>query len=374
MLQSGRAKPQVLVAASLGPLPHVGGIENVVDTLLESPLKLDFEFSIFDTFRAGDPERTKFDKGMFAARLADSVHRALRRRRPDLVHIHFCSKTDFWKHAICLVAARLHGVPVVYHLHGGSFDQFYAAHGAIGKKLIRALFARADSVVALSTYWQEFLEGLVDPAKIAVINNPIDCARLAPQVRMPAARRQPALLLLGSLGKRKGHYDSIEALVTVRQKYPEVRLLFAGAEEDPGARERLGQLAADRDVEDGVVFLGPVGFDKKLKLLHESQALILPSYGENMPISILEAMAAGTPVVGSRVGAVPETLGNGEVGYLIDAGNVEQLAQAILQVLDHPEQADHMAEAAQVRARSLWDTSHAVRQVGGLYRRLLNRD
>ncbi len=373
MMRPVRVKPKVLVAASLGPLPHVGGIENVIDTLLESSLKSEFEFSIFDTFRMANPMRTKLDKGKFAAQLACSAHCAIRRQQPDLVHIHFCSKTDFWKHAICLVAAQLHGIPVVYHLHGGNFDKYYAAQGALGRKAIDALYARADSVVALSTYWKQYLEDFVDPAKITIINNPIDCARLSPQVRTPVASRQPDLLLLGSLGRRKGHYDSIEALVTVRQKHSQARLIFAGAEEDLGARERLGQLAADRGVEEGVVFLGPVGFEKKLQLLHESRALILPSYGENMPISILEGMAAGTPVVGSRVGAVPEVLSNGEVGHLIDAGNVEQLAQAILQVLDYPEQADRMADAAQIRARRLWDTSHTARQVGDLYRRLLDR-
>jgi len=357
----------------MGPRPYIGGIENVVDTLLRSRLADDFELSVLDTYRAPDPERTTREKAVFAGRLLAEAHRAIRAFRPDLVHIHFCSKTDFWKHALCLLAARTRGIKTVFHLHGGTFDRFYAEQGAIGHVAIRRVFAAADVIVALSERWRDFLQTFEDPARVVVINNPIDCVRLAPRERLPGKSRPPDLLLLGSLGKRKGHFDAVQALPAVLQRFPDARLLFAGGEEDLGARGELERMAAGLQIRDNVVFLGPVGFEQKLELLHRSSALILPSYGENMPISVLEAMAAGTPVIASRVGAVPEALDEGEVGILLDPGDVQRLSGAILSVLEDPERSDQTAHAAQARATSRWDAAQIAMQVGDLYRKVLRR-
>ena len=363
--------PKVLVVASLGPRPYVGGIENVVDTLINSQLKEAFEFSVFDTYRTPDPNRTRIGKAVFAVSLFARMTRKLQNFQPDLVHIHFCSKIDFWKHTLCLVASRMHRTRVVFHLHGGSFDRFYEAKTPPIRALIRAIFRLPDAVVALSSYWQRFLTGLVDAKKINIINNPVDCVRLAPAVRKPGANRRPDILLLGSLGKRKGHYDSLGALEIVLGTHPSARLLFAGAEEDPGATVDLKRICTERGLVDHVEFLGSLDFEHKLKVMHECAALVLPSYAENMPISVLEAMAAGTPVVASRVGAVPEALANGEAGCLIEAGDVRGLAEHIISILDNPERANEMAACAQRRARELWDVAQIAGRVGGLYRKVL---
>ena len=363
-------KPQVLVIASLGDPPHVGGIENVVDTLLQSKLNESFEFSVFDTYRAPNPNRTRLEKAAFARRLFLTCRARVREVDPDIVHIHFCSRSDFWKHAICLGVSRQAGAKTIFHLHGGTFDGFYAAMNPIKKTLTRRIFGLADRVIALSEYWKGFLAELVPEERIRILNNPIDCERLSPGARALDPEK-PTLLLLGSLGRRKGHYEVLKALPQVVAKHPDVKLLFAGSDEDHGAGEKLRALAEDAGVGEHVEFLGPISFEPKVELLRTSTLMILPSHGENMPISVLEGMAARMPVVSTRVGAIPEVLDEGKAGLLIDAGDWEALAESINRLLDDPSLAAELGEAAGARARERWDVQRIAKRVEQVYGEVL---
>ena len=111
-------KPKVLTIASVGDPPYIGGIENVVDTLINSDLAGKYEFSLFDTYRRPDENRSIFEKVKFACGLFLQCGGFLLKNKPDIVHIHFCSNTDFWKHSICLLVSRLLRVKTVFHLHG----------------------------------------------------------------------------------------------------------------------------------------------------------------------------------------------------------------------------------------------------------------
>jgi len=363
-------RPKVLVIASLGSPPYVGGIENVVDTLLQSGLREKYEFHVFDTYRVADPNRTGLEKASFARSLLLTCRARVREIRPEIVHIHFCSRSDFWKHAICLMVARQAGSRTIFHLHGGAFDAFYQAMSSWQKALTRLIFNLANRVIALSDFWKEFLSQLVPADRIRVLNNPIDCARLSPRPRATDPEN-PTILLLGSLGRRKGHYDLLKALPAVVARHPNVKVLLAGADEDHGAGEELRGLAQEAGLADHVEFLGPISFEPKVERLRTSTIMVLPSHGENMPISVLEGMAARVPVVSTRVGAIPEVLDEGNAGLLIEPGDWEALAESINRLLDDPVLAERIGEAGGQRARELWDVKRIAERVDELYQELL---
>ncbi len=357
--------------ASLGDPPYVGGIENVVDTLLNSELNKSFEFSVFDTYRVPDRDRTRFAKASYAARLPFICWARLRETRPDVVHIHFCSRVDFWKQAICLGVSRSYGAKTIFQLHGGRFEVFFEEMNPIQKSVSKQVFGMADRVVALSSYWKEFLTKLAPPNRIRVVNNPIDCDKLSRGARSPDTDN-PTLLLLGRLGNAKGHYDVLRALPLVVKNHPTVKVLFAGSDEDDGATESLERLARESGLSQNVEFLGPVSFEPKVELLRTSTMMILPSYAENMPISVLEGMAARMPVISTRVGAIPEVLDDGKAGLLIEVGDWRALAQNIIRVLDDPVLAVRLGEVASERARNLWDVKRIAKRVEMIYREALD--
>jgi len=363
-------KPRVLVIASLGDPPYVGGIENVVDTLVRSRLKERFDFSVLDTYRVPDPERTRLDKASYAARLTLSCWARLRETRPDLVHIHFCSRVDFWKHAICLGVSRGYGAKTVFHLHGGAFGDFLNEMTPWQVSFTKRVFRTADRVIALSNSWRQFLLQLMPLERIRVLSNPIDCERLAPGLRETDPDR-PTLLLLGRLGKGKGHYDVLKALPLVIEKYPNVVVQFAGGDDEHGATKDLKRFANHLGLNRHIEFLGPVSFEPKVELLRTASIMILPSYAENMPLSILEAMAARVPVVSTRVGAIPEILDEGEVGLLIDPGDWKGLAQSIIHLLDNPSLAESLGTLGSEKARATWDVQRVADELDGLYSEVL---
>ena len=367
-------RPKTLIISSLGPRPYLGGIENVIDTLISSNLSNFYRFTIFETYRSTDPGRRFYDKIAFALELPFKCAFNIIKIRPDLVHIHFCSKVDFWKHSICLLTSKVMGVKTIFHLHGGNFDTVYHGYHPILKALVRFLLARSDILIVLSEYWHSFLSNLVGGNRIRIVPNPINCDELSSFSRRGIECERHSVVLLGSLGKRKGHYDVLKAMPLVLARHSDTQVFFAGLDEDIGATAELKRLAKEYGIENSIHFLGPVSGEAKLKLLGEAGIVILPSYGENMPISVLEGMAAGKPIISTRVGAIPEVIVNKKSGLLIEPGDWRSLAENIILLFDTPKYAKLLGQKAYERVRDKWDVGKIVSIFDSTYRELLDAD
>jgi glycosyltransferase involved in cell wall biosynthesis len=263
------------------------------------------------------------------------------------------------------------GIKTIYHLHGGSFDTIYEQYNPLVKALVRFILRRADVIVALSVYWQEFLAKLVERDKIHIVPNPINCDELSTySVQNPKVINY-SVVLLGSLGKRKGHYDVLKAIPQVLQKFPAVQFYFAGLDEDIGATIALQELAEENNLSANIHFLGPVFGVDKLELLGSAGVVILPSYGENMPISVLEGMAAWKPVISTRVGAIPEVITHNESGLLIDPGDWLDLAKRICYLFEKPTIAYGIGRNAGEKVRENWDIDKMKSRFKQLYKLLI---
>lgn len=370
-LNKKNIKTKVLIISSLGPKPYVGGIENVIDTFLNSELKESYDFSIFDTYRKPDPKRKSLEKVLFSILLFINCFKFLHKKKPDIVHIHFCSQVDFWKHSICLLASKLMKLKTIFHCHGGSFDTVFSEYNFVTKILIRAVFKLPDTVIALSSYWQSFLSKLTDESKIKILPNPINCDEFSHHSVNYQKIIDKNIILIGSIGKRKGHFDTIRAIPEVLKQFPNVKVLFAGREEDLGAIEELKKISNEYGIIDNIRFLGSVSGTEKLKLFGSASIVILPSYGENMPISVLEGMAAHKPVISSRVGAIPELFGSEEFGLLIHPGSWKELAAKIILLLKEPEYAEKLGENGFCRVKDLLDVGKIAKILSIIYKELL---
>lgn len=365
-------KAKILVIASLGPRPYLGGIQNVVDTILDSGLKNDYDFSVFDTYNAPDTERKIGSKIFFAFKLLCGSISVIVKNKPQLVHIHYCSKADFWKHSLCLMVAKITGKCTIFHLHGGSFDKIYNRYGNLQKYLVSFFLRKADVQVALSEYWKKILSKISMKKNICILQNPINCRGIV----ISDFNHKPVgnkIVLLGSLGKRKGHYDVLSAASLVAAKYSDASFMFAGIDEDYKATEKLKKIAKLKNLEENVKFLGAVTGDAKDRLIKEAKIIILPSYGENLPISILEGMAYGKPVISTRVGGIPEVIENNVNGILIDMGDWQALGDKIIDLLENDELRITIGKNAFYRVREKWDVKKIRNDYNLLYLKLINR-
>lgn len=265
-------------------------------------------------------------------------------KRIELVHAHSAMRGSFWRKGLFTSIARLFGIPVVLHLHGSEMKPFYESQRPFLRRLIRRHLEKATRVIVLSESWREFVGGIAPAARIVVVPNYV----IVPPPADPQLRKPHDLLFLGLIGPRKGTFDLIPAFASTAKDHPNAKLVIGGN----GQVEEADKLVKDLSMESRVILAGWVDGQKKQALLEASGIYILPSYNEGLPMSVLEAMAAGVAVITTRVGGIPELITNGVDGLLIDAGDKEGLANAISALLSDEGLRTRLAEAGRMRVEN----------------------
>lgn len=281
-------------------------------------------------------------------------------RRISLLHVHMSHRASCWRKLAFIWPAYALGVPVIIHLHGSEFAEFYEREcRPWQRRLISRTFDRAARVIVLSESWRRWVRGMTVNEDVMTLHNPVT----VPELPANRAPRQPGrLLFLGRLGHRKGTYDLLSALGQIDR----ASLWLCGDGEIDACRETVQKLGLEKRVE----FLGWVRGADKERLLREASVYVLPSYREGLPMSVLEAMAAGLPVVSTRIGGIPEAVTDGVEGYLIDAGDTTALADRLHRLSAAPQQAAAMGRAAYARVRSDFSAEVIVPKLEALYAEL----
>lgn len=303
-------------------------------------------------------------------RAAAELKRAVAGFRPDVVHTHL-SKAG----ALARRAAARERVPVVVHtFHGHVLEGYFATPA---NKLFlgteRYLAKRTDALVAVSgAIRDELLRlGIGDAPRWRVIPLGFELPD-APAVNRLEARASlglpadgPAVGIVGRLVPIKNHVLFLEAARRVLERRPEVRFVVAGDGELRTALEAEGsRMLADR-----VRFTGWV---PSLPALYEAlDVVVLTSLGEGTPVALIEAAAAGLPVIATDVGGVADVVVDGETGFLVPSGDAGLLADRIADLLGDPDLARRMGDAGRRRIATVFSPDVMADRVAGLYEELL---
>jgi glycosyltransferase involved in cell wall biosynthesis len=333
--------------------PAIGGMASVVRDLSESVLREEFVVVPFDTGKQTPQGRSIL--AAIGARLAlwrRWLH-LLGADVPTVAHIHTCSGLSYFLDGVLVILARVRGVPVVLHIHGGSFDTFMDALGRVPRAIARAVARRAAHVVVLSEIWRERLGPRLPGARLHVVENGVPAVGLEPNV---TAAKQPVVLFVGSLCGAKGVQELVRAFAKL---VPHARLVCVGPESEPGYLAFLQSLAAGLGVGDRVSFPGPASPEVVRAWLNRATMFVLPSHIEGMPLVLLEAMAAGLPVVATPVGAVPSVVEQDRFGYLVPVGDVDALAAALGRLLAD----EGLRQRFGQTARATWAARFSIERV-----------
>jgi glycosyltransferase involved in cell wall biosynthesis len=166
----------------------------------------------------------------------------------------------------------------------------------------------------------------------------------------------------------KNHRLFLQAAKLVAEAVPEARFLVVG---DGELREELEAYARDLGLDGSVLF---TGWRRDLPRVYaDLDVVVLTSINEGTPVSLIEAMAAGVPVVATAVGGVPDVVAGGETGYLVEAGDAEGLAEAIIKLLRHPQKASEMGIAGREAVYPRFAAQTLIANVEGLYTGLLRQ-
>jgi glycosyltransferase involved in cell wall biosynthesis len=343
----------------LGPAPASrGGMASVIATLLAHGYGQHDGCRFIATQVDGGPARKAGQALLALAQVAA----LLACGRVALLHVHVASGASFWRKAVFIAAARLAGCPVLLHLHGGQFQQFIEQRlGRRRRRLALALMRGARAAFALSAESAALLRAYCPRAAVEVFPNPVGGA--APPPRAPDA----SVLFLGRLAASKGVFDLLHAFARVRAACPQARLVLAGDGDPAPLRALAGRLGLDA----ALSLPGWVDGAGRAALLAGAGVFVLPSHHEQLPISLLEAMAAGVPVVASAVGAVPALLAHGRYGTLVRAGNRDELAAAILKMLQDKILAEKFSARGLERVKSDYHVEKVLARLRRRYEELL---
>lgn len=251
-------------------------------------------------------------------------------RRIKIVHIHTAANASFERKMIMAKTARMFGKKVVLHMHAADFREYYAESSK--QQWMRDSINACDKLIVLSPQWKDYFVQIgIDEHKIVILNNIVSTPEsTSDDTTEPKVR----FLFMGTLSQRKGIRDLLNVIIDHHEELRGKFMLRFGGNED---EEIIKKILADNELDDVARFEGWVTGEKKWNLLKWANCYILPSYNEGLPISILEAMAYGKPIVSTPVGGIPEVVKSGRNGILVEPGNKEQIWNALKHYIDNPD-------------------------------------
>lgn len=286
-------------------------------------------------YRAGVLSSTNITRTM-----ADVARVFRTARRFDVVHLHssFVPAVTLIRAGLILGAARIRGSATVLHIHGGNLPEW--ADQGWKRILIRVALTTATEVISVS----DGITAALNLPGTHTIYNGVDTNTFAPDPdRHPD---EPVVVFAGILTRRKGVVDLIEASHLLLARGVSHQLVIVGGRPDEGADEEdLVRLAATGPE----ILVGAVPHDQMATYLRDADIFCLPSWFEAMPLSILEALASGLPVVATRVGQIPSIIDD-SVGCLVDPQEPAALADALEVLLTDPGLRQRLSTNARAKA------------------------
>lgn len=285
----------------------------------------------------------------------------LRKRQPDILHIHSRRGADLWGP----IAGHLRGVPVVLSRRVDNPEPRWLA---------RLRYGLCREVITISKGIREILISEGVPAdRITVVPSGMDFSRYQGSCdsswfteTFPGTSPGPVIGMVAQFIERKGHRDLLAALPKILEAFPNTRVLLFGR---GPLQEDLERECRELGLADAVQF---AGFREDLERILPCLDLVVhPAHMEGLGVALLQAAAAGRPIVAAPVGGIPEIVRSGETGMTAPPGDSRALAGAMLTLLRDPDRAWSLGEAAREHVRQHFSLESMVAGNLAVYRRIL---
>jgi len=296
--------------------------------------------------------------------LAQAIARLLLLRvlgRVDVVHINLSAFGSAYRKLILARISRMCRLPYVLHLHSGQFDGFWDSRKGVLKKEIDLMFRNSRAIIVLGNYWKQVVSDRIPDCRDRIVIVPN--ATRAPSYESSEIKDDAAnILFLGRLGPEKGVPHLVEALASLASSSG-WRATLAGdgaVNETRAAVERAG-------LGDRVSVPGWVDAAQVEALLRAANILVLPSLSENLPMSVIEALAHGAAVICTPVGALPEIIEHERTGLIVTPGDVEGLASALERLIEDPGLRCRLGEEGRTLHRARLDIDVCAERLAAIW-------
>jgi glycosyltransferase involved in cell wall biosynthesis len=369
-------------ALIVGPLPPpYHGVAVMIKWLVDGLRKRNgFGFIHLNT---QDPQKNegfgKFNprNSWFALKGVLLLFKLLLREEIEVVYIPISQ--NFWGFArdslFVLISGFLFGRKVVVHLHGGYFETFFKKASWLRKKYIKFVFQYVDRGIVLGHCLKHLLEDVLPQGKIDVVYNGVDTESFDKIESAKEENGKFRILFAGLLEESKGYFDLIKAVPILKKHYSEIEVFLAGRWQANGFKEKVASYVQENNLETQVKFLGVVTGEEKIKLFKSSDVFVLSTYFylEGQPVVILEAMAAGLPVITTDRGSIKEMITHGENGFIISPRSPHQIAEKIALLIEDKDLRKRMGEVSHRIVKERFSLNQYVESVVGVLERSFNK-
>jgi len=259
----------------------------------------------------------------------------------DLLHICLSVYGSAYRKYFLAVWARYLRIPYIVHLHGGGFDQFWLNVSPRVARLIDDIFLQSEKVVVLGNFWASVVSERLPKVTKNILIIPNATPKIV-QDKIAAEDSCVRLSFVGEVGRRKGTPQFIEALGRLASRN-DWSATIAGNGDVDHSKARIQDLGIANRVD----VPGWLGSAATSDLFRRTDIFVLPTFAENLPVSILEAFAWGIPVISTPVGAIPEIVTNEKNGLLIPIGDVNALTNAIERLIADRSLRERLGKAGQ---------------------------
>ena len=374
--------------------PPYSGPESVTEMLLHSDLGKNFRIShIRANFNPVNASKGKLNRHNLLAglRLFPALAHRMISDRPNILYTIISeNRLGLLRNALVVTLANIFGVKVILHLHGSNFRSYYQ-HSVYFDRLVAKYVCRKchTFIVLANSLKDQFREVLPGGYRVSAVYNAVDAENLFPSVysydQLVRSRsmneRRLVVLFMGYHSANKGYFDLMAAIPEVEKACPFVEFVSAGEAVKRDSFKIYGNNPAvtikeKRKLVDFGLHrnhaVGTVQGEEKSKLFREADVFVLPSYSEGMPIVVLEAMAAGLPVVTTPVGAISELFHDGSNGFLVNPGKPEEISKALVTLLTNESLREKIGRINYERARLEFNVNRMAYEMCSVFKDVIN--
>jgi glycosyltransferase involved in cell wall biosynthesis len=248
-------------------------------------------------------------------------------KKYDVAHIHMSYKGSFLRKKYIINLLDLKGIPIILHMHGSQFKDFYNNSTLNKQRDIRNILDKSSAILALGEQWKTFYKTITKTEVVSLDNAVFPKSDL---ILKQQNEEKIFITTMGVLSKRKGSYDILKIASNLQGKIDQkYKFLLGGDGEVEQIKGKIKDLGLNN-----VIVTGWISNDEEIQKIYKKSIIyMLPSYNEGMPMSILEAMSYGVPIISTNVGSIPSVVGE-KNGFIVEAGDLITIEEKIVELLN----------------------------------------